>query len=389
MYSPDMKNKTRSYRIFVSGMAYDEGKSGVSDYLNNIIKVLSQNHKIDLIMLKSDIDRFPVSNPNLNLIPVSDKLKNPVRNMLWHLYKLAGKFDLKSYDFVFLPAANRRLIASSPVPVIVTFHDLSQFHIPGKYDAFRMFYIKKVIPYFVKKVDKILAISKNTKEDLIKFYKLPSDKIEVNYNGYDSKRFIPVPKICLKPLGIQKKYFLYIARIEHPGKNHLRLIKAYEELPQDVRDRYDLVLPGKSWSGSEKIMEHLENSPDKERIHLTGFVDSKILPQLYQQCSLYIFPSLYEGFGIPLVEAMACGVPVLCSNTSSLPEIGGEAVALFDPYSVLSIRETIWRVISSDIMQKAMIENGFKQVKQFSWEKHARMIIKSFEEINSSVQEQK
>ena len=388
MCSRVMKNNTPSYRIFVSGMAYDEGKSGVSDYLNNVIKALSKDHKIDMIMLESDISRFPVSNSNLNLIPISDKLKNPIRNMLWHLYTLPEKFDLKSYDFIFLPAANRRLIAKLPVPAIVTFHDLSQFHIPAKYDAFRMFYIKKVIPYFVKKVDKILAISKNTKEDLIKYYKLAPEKIKVNYNGYDSKRFVTAPRTSLKPLGIQKKYFLYIARIEHPGKNHLRLIKAYEDLPQEVRNRYDLVLPGKSWSGSEKIMEHLENSPDKERIHLTGFVDSEILPKLYQQCSLYIFPSLYEGFGIPLIEAMACGAPVVCSNTSSLPEIGGEAVALFDPYSVLSIRETIWRVISSDKMQKAMIENGFRQIKQFSWEKHARMIIKSFEEINSSAHKQ-
>ncbi|MCF7912913.1 MAG: glycosyltransferase family 4 protein [Candidatus Cloacimonetes bacterium] len=381
-----MKNNPESYRIFVSGMAYDEGKSGVSDYINNIVKALSINHQVDMIMLESDVCRFPVSSPNLKIIPVSDKLKNAVINMLWHLFILPGKYNLKSYDFIFLPAANRRLLASFPIPSIVTFHDLSQFHIPAKYDAFRMFYIKIVIPFFVKKADKILAISKNTKEDLIKFYKMSPESIEVNYNGYDSQRYQPAPASVLKPLGISKKYFLYIARIEHPGKNHLRLIKAYEDLPVDLKNRYDLVLPGKNWSGSEIVLEYLKNSPDKERIHLPGFVDSEVLPALYQQCSLYIFPSLYEGFGIPLIEAMASGVPVVCSNTSSLPEIGGEAIALFDPYSELSIRETIWRVISSEIMQKAMIANGFKQVKQFSWKKHADKIIQSYQEIVSRAQ---
>ena len=389
MSSHVMKNKSPKYRIFVSGMAYDEGKSGVSDYINNIVKALSIDHQVDMIMLESDINRFPVKSPNLKLIPISDKLKNAVVNMLWHLYILPCKYNLKSYDFVFLPAANRRLFARFPVPSIVTFHDLSQFHIPAKYDAFRMFYIKKVIPFFIKKADKILAISQNTKEDLIKFYKLPPESIDVNYNGYDHQCYQPAPSTVLKPLGISKKYFLYIARIEHPGKNHLRLIKAYEKLPEDLKNHYDLVLPGKNWSGSEKVLEYLDNSPDKYRIHLPGFVDSKILPLLYQQCSLYIFPSLYEGFGIPLIEAMASGVPVVCSNTSSLPEIGGEAVALFDPYSDTSIRETIWRVISSNKMQKAMIENGFKQVKKFSWEKHAQKIIQSFQEIVSGAQRRK
>lgn len=379
-----MKNNIPQYRIFVSGMAYDEGKSGVSDYMNNVVKALSVEHQVDMIMLESDIDRFPVRNPNLKLIPVSNKLKNAVINMLWHLYILPGKYNLKSYDFVFLPAANRRLFARCPIPSVVTFHDLSQFHIPGKYDAFRMLYIKKIIPFFVKKADKLLAISKNTKEDLIKFYKLAPDNIEVNYNGYDQQRFQPAPSKVLKPLGISKKYFLYIARIEHPGKNHLRLIKAYEKLPEDLKSRYDLVLPGKNWTGSEKVLEHWNNSPDKNRIIFPGFVDSDVLPKLYQQCSLYIFPSLYEGFGIPLIEAMASGVPVVCSNTSSLPEIGGEAVALFDPYSDTSIRETIWRVINSDKMQEAMIINGFKQVKQFSWEKHAQKIIQSYQETISN-----
>jgi glycosyltransferase involved in cell wall biosynthesis len=376
-----MTIKNKSYHIFVSGLAYDEGKSGISDYLNNIIKVLVQNHKIDLLMLASDIACFPVSSPNLKLIPLPDKLKKPILNMLWHLFILPGKFDLSRYDFIFLPAGNRRVLSSYPSPTIVTFHDLSQFHIPAKYDALRMLYIKSVIPFFVKKADKILAISGNTRDDLVKYYHLKSEDIMVNYNGYDSDKYVPAPKTCQKPLKLQKKYFLYIARIEHPGKNHLNLVKAYEELPQAIKERYDLVMPGKKWPGSEIVFDYISQSPDCDRIHLPGFVEAELLPVLYQQCSLYIFPSLYEGFGIPLIEAMASGVPVLCSNTSSLPEIGGEAVALFDPYSVLSIRDTILRVISSRKMQEAMIANGFHQIKLFSWQKHADNIIRSFEAI--------
>ena len=378
-----MKNKS-GYRIFVSGLAYDEGKSGISDYLNNVICQLTIDHQVDMIMLEDDINKFPVKNENLHLISVSRKLKRPVFNMLWHLFVLPGKYKFSNYDFIFLPAGNRRIMAKYPIPSIVTFHDLSQFHIPGKYDTLRMLYIKKVIPFYVKKADKILAISNNTKDDLIKYYRFNPKGISVNYNGYNSERFKPAPWSSRKPLGLQKKYFLYIARIEHPGKNHLNLIKAYEELPQEIKDRYDLVLPGKAWSGSEKVFDYTKKSSDKERIHFPGFVENEILPELYQQSSLYIFPSLYEGFGIPLIEAMASGIPVICSNTSSLPEIGGKAVSLFDPYSVDSIRDTIARVISGKKMQKAMIDNGFKQIKQFSWKHHSDMIIRSYEEIIAS-----
>ncbi len=350
---------------------------------------MTVSHNVDMIMLKSDIELFPVASPNLNLIPLPSILKNPLISMLWHLFILPFKFKLKTYDFIFLPAGNRRVMSFYPIPTVVTFHDLSQFRIPAKYDALRMFYIKKVIPFFVKKADNLLAISNNTKDDMIRYYKLAARNIDVNYNGYDEQRFKPAAWNIFKPLGLQKKYFLYISRIEHPGKNHLRLVQAYEKLPCEIKERYDLLLPGKNWSGSEKVLAYIASSPDKSRIHLPGFVATEILPELYQQCSLYIFPSLYEGFGIPLIEAMASGVPVICSNTSSLPEIGGEAVALFDPYSVLSIRDTILRVISSEKMQSAMIENGFKQVTQYSWKSHAEKIIKSYEEIETSAKKRR
>jgi len=370
------------YKIFVSGMAYDEGKSGISDYMNNVIAELVKNHQVDLLMLASDAEIFPVKSANLNFIKVSNKLGKPIFNMLWHLFILPGTIEKQKYDFVFLPAGNRRIMFKYLLPTLVTFHDLSQFHISAKYDGFRMFYIKKVIPLFLKKADKIMVISKNTRDDLVKYYHFKTEELEVNYNGYDDKKYVLAPKTRNYPLSLKKEYFLYIARIEHPGKNHLRLIKAYERLSEDIKNEYDLVMPGKAWSGSDEIIEYLRNSRDKDKIHLPGFVANDVLLELYQHSSLYIFPSLYEGFGIPLIEAMACGIPVVCSNTSSLPEIGGDAVAMFDPYSIDSIRDTIARVISDNKMQQAMIENGLQRIKEFSWHKHADKIISCFEEIN-------
>lgn len=370
------------YKIFVSGMAYDEGKSGISDYINNVVGELVKEHQVELLMLKADAAYFPLKSDNLKIITISDTLQSPIINMLWHLFILPGKISRDKYDFIFLPAGNRRVLAYYPLPTLVTFHDLSQFHIPAKYDSFRMFYIRKVIPFFVKKADRIQVISKNTRDDLVKYYHFKADDLRINYNGYDARLYHLAPKSRNYPLDLQKDYFLYIARIEHPGKNHLRLVQAYEKLPTDIKNKYDLVLAGKAWSGSEQVFDYINKSPDKAHIHLPGFVSANILVQLYRHSSLYLFPSLYEGFGIPLIEAMASGIPVICANTSSLPEIGGDAVALFDPYSVSSIRDTILRVISDDVMQNAMVENGLQCIEKFSWQKHAEKMISMFKELH-------
>ncbi len=370
------------YKIFVSGMAYDGGKSGISDYMRQVIKVLMQNHKIDLIMLEEDIDSFPLSHPNLTIIPVSNRLKKPIINMLWHLFIVPFVYNLKQYDFVFLPAANRRIICRSPIPVVATFHDLSQFNIAAKYDRFRMFYIKKIVPFYVKKFDIINAISENTRNDMIMYYKMDGKNIKVNHNGFDNEQYAPLSGAIDLPLDLKKEFLLYIARIEHPGKNHLRLIKAYELLPEETKERFDLVLAGKCWSGGEVVEEYAKRSSDCNRIKFLGFVSSEDLVLLYKCASLYVFPSLYEGFGIPLLEAMASGVPVVCSNTSSLPEIGGEAVITFDPLDIDNMVDIIRRVLVDSELQQTLIDRGLHRVKGFSWKNHGANIISYYEELN-------
>lgn len=365
-------------KIFVSGLAYDEGQSGISDYIEHVVAELVQENQVVLFLMENDREIFPVEHPNLDIETIPNWLGFPVLNMIWHLLILPFRIRKMDIDCIFLPAGNRRLLGFYPNFTIVTFHDLSQFHISGKYDPWRMFYIKKVVPHFLKKAHSIMAISKNTKQDMLKFYDLPESQITVNYNGYDSHLFQPGEQNQNSNI-LNKNYFFYLARIEHPGKNHLRLIKAYERLPFQIKDKYDLYLPGKVWAGGDVVVDYVENSPDKDRIHLPGFISSQQLPQLYRQASLYIFPSLYEGFGIPLIEAMASGVPAICSDTSSLPEIGGSAVVTFDPKDIEEIKNSIITVIKDDNKQKEMVEKGLKRAKIFSWKKHAETILEEFE----------
>ncbi|MBN2829809.1 MAG: glycosyltransferase family 4 protein [Candidatus Cloacimonetes bacterium] len=371
------------YRIFISGLAYDRGKSGIADYTNNVIRELSKEHKLTILMLPDEAEIFPISNANIQIVKAHKILSRALLSMFWHLFILPFKIKRSDFDFIFLPAGNRRLLSFYPVPGVVTFHDLSQFHIENKYDGFRMFYIKKIVPFFLKKAPVVMAISKNTADDMVNFYHFDRNRIEINYNGYNEKAFNSQhPTEAVKEeYSLNKPYLLYIARIEHPGKNHLRLIRAFEMLPQSIREYYDLVFAGSDWNGAKVVHDYAEKSEVKDSIHFLGFVPDDDLPPLYCGAELYVFPSLYEGFGIPLVEAMASGVPCICSDRSSLPEVGGDAVRLFNPETVDSIAQTIAEVLGNDELKADMRRKGFTMIKRFSWKRHVEKIISSYENI--------
>ena len=150
-------------------------------------------------------------------------------------------------------------------------------------------------------------------------------------------------------------------------------------LPESLKNKYDLVFAGSFWNNGEEVKKYADNSKDKSNIKFLGFVKDEEMPSLYRNSSLYAFPSFYEGFGIPILEAMESEVPVVCANTSSLPEIGGDAVITFSPDSPQDIKNKIEQVLSDPNLQKLMIDKGKKQVKNFSWEKHCKIIIEEYE----------
>jgi len=368
------------YKIFISALAYDKGQSGISDYINNVVNELAKQHQLDILIMESDLENFPVQSRNIKFVPVSNKLSKPIVNMMWHLFAAPLILNLNKYDFVFLPAANRRLFSFYSKFTIATFHDLSQFHIPMKYDKFRMFYIRNVIPFFIKKAPAILAVSEATKKDLIRFYNLQEDRITVAYNGYNHETFNnqPAKKTIDEILGFKGNYILYVARIEHPGKNHLNLIKAYEQLPEELRSNYKLVLAGGFKERSEEVKAYAEKSSCRNNIIFTGFFPKEDISDLYKNASLFVMPSFFEGFGIPLVEAMSCRIPVICSNRGPLPEVTGQAALHFNPDLPLEIADNIIKVLQDRDLQEEMKNSGEERCKLFSWQRHAEQIIELF-----------
>ena len=348
-------------KILLSAIPFDNGKSGISVYIREVVKSLENaGHELTLIVEDDGAKEFE----RFELIRI--KKRNALFSMLYSLFVLPFMINWKKFDFCIMLAANRRVFCRYPIFTVAVVHDLSQYHVPVKYDRFRMFYIKKVLPYYVRKAQSIVAISQSTKNDLIKYWHIPDEKITVVYNG-----FTPPAKVEAE----KKKQILYISRIEHPGKNHLNLLKAFEMLPENLRKEYTLVMPGAAWNGAETVFEYAKNSPCSEQFKFTGFIEFGKLPEIYAQSSMYIFPSHFEGFGLSLLEAMAAGLPCACSNNSSLGELGRTAAELFDPSSVQEIADAMQKILTDENYKQQLISRGKAESARFCWENTAKGLI--------------
>ena len=356
--------------ILISCMGYDGGKSGISSYMRSVIQQLKNfQHHFTLIVEPDSVNDFK----GFDQIVVPQIFSKSLMGMLWHFFILPFYTLCRKYDCILILAANRRYLAFSHIPRIGVVHDLSSYRVSKKYDPTRMFYLNKLQPYLGRSLDSIFAISNSTKADIVKYWKLSDSKITLNYNGLN-KLADPDNRI-LDKLEL-KNYILYVSRIEHPGKNHIGLIKAYENLPVSFKEKYKLVFAGSDWSGAEIVKEYARKSPVNSQIIFTGYITSAELSSLYRHASIFVFPSFSEGFGLPLLEAMSVSVPCICANNSSLGEIGRDAVLTFDPNNTQQICEQIQFVLNSPEQSSQMIQNGITRISHFSWKTHTEKLIK-------------
>ena len=394
-------------RLLVSCIPYDGGKSGISVYVREVVAALAaQGHELTLLVepgagdlpgretrddrrgetsrLSSDVSR----QSKLPVVTAPRWTRRPALSMLWHLFCLPFwiRRHRREFDGFVICAANRRVCAWYPLPTTATVHDLANFHIPGKYSRLRMFYLAHILPHYAKKAQRLVAVSGATKTDMVKFWHCREEDVAVLYNGLRTSD-LGLPSDSLK-VGSPKsevRSLLYISRIEHPGKNHVRLIEAYSRLPRAVVEKHPLVIAGADWKDADIVHDAAAKSPHADKIHFTGFVENADMPKLWADAGFYVFPSLFEGFGLSLVEAMAKGIPCACSNNGSLGEIAGDAAITFDPESVDDMAAALARLLGeSDADREARIARGREWVRRFSWTDHAKGIARLIEEARSS-----
>ncbi|SNR60834.1 glycosyltransferase family 4 protein [Desulfurobacterium atlanticum] len=252
---------------------------------------------------------------------------------------------------------------------IITIHDLAFLKHPEWFSRkFYLFY-RTLIPKIAKKAKIILTVSNFSKTEIINLLNIPSQKVEVIYNGISNK-------FSFNP-SIKKENFILAVSSLDPRKNFKNLILAFKKLK--LKEHKLLIVGSKNKVFSNQEIEQLiKETPN---IEFTGYVPDEELVNLYQRAKLFVYPSLYEGFGLPPLEAMACGTPVVVSNVASLPEVCGDAAYYVNPYDVNDIAKGIETVLKYELLQKELIKKGLERVKLFSWEKSAEKLAKIIEEV--------
>ena len=289
--------------------------------------------------------------------------------------RFTGQLDLfHSPDFVLPPV-------SGNIPTLLTVHDLSFVHFPEVYPEVLVNYLNKVVPWSVARATHILADSEATKQDLLAIWQVPDEKVSVLYSGV-SEAFVRVEDMG-RITAVRQKYHLgdkpYLLSIGtvQPRKNYQMLIQAFAPLTDKFPHNL-YIAGGKGWLYDE-MMAEVEKQGIADRVRFIGFVDDEDLPTLYSAADLYLFPSIYEGFGLPMLEAMACGVPVIASDVSSLPEVGGETAVMIPPYDLLQWTQKIDALLSNLERRQQMAAAGYQQVQKFSWQKAATKLLSIYQ----------
>lgn len=353
-------------RIGVDGNeANVEKKVGVSVYTLNLLryfsKVADQEHCF-IVYLKNS--------PSLELPEENDYFKYKVikGSFLWsQIYLPIYLSTHREIDVYFSPA--HYLPSFCPVPQVVTIHDLAYQYFPNDFTKKDLWQLKNWTRLSVKKANKIIAVSKTTKKDILKIYNVDEAKVTVIYNGYEKKDQISDIKDQNDSLKIKnnEKFILFVGTIQ-PRKNLSVLIDAFNKFLEQNKN-FKLVIVGKKGWLYEDIFKKVKTLKLEDKVIFTDHVTDEELVWYYQNAFCFVLPSLYEGFGIPILEAMSNNCPTIISMNSSLPEVGGEASLYFDPKNSDDLLEKIETLQKNKELRKELITKGKKRIKEFSWDK--------------------
>ncbi len=264
------------------------------------------------------------------------------------------------------------------VKQIITVHDIISIRFTEAYPKMK-YYFRHFVPYLLKSSDAIICVSEFTKKEMFAHYNIqPNKPVYVIHEGYDKKNFYPREKGFVKKQYGLEKYIFYVGDM----RAHKNLEKAIEAFHRLNRKDIKFVIAGKKDPRFYPVHEEkVKKLSLQERVFFLDYVPQEYLPNLYSEAEAFIFPSLYEGFGLPPLEAMACGCPVITSNAASLPEVCGNAASYVDPYNIESITEGINNIIKDKALQESLRIKGLERAKLFSWEKSAREHLNVFEDV--------
>jgi len=376
-------------RIGIDASLLLRERSGIAQYIHHLISALGRidSHNQYILGFMSGkreqltIPSYGYSNFSSSTVAVSSRQMQIATGLgRWRLPARCYPFD--GVDIVHWP--NYLLLPGVNGKQVITICDLTFLMFPDQHPWFRAKGLAWAVKRSVAEANAVMVISECTKRDVVKHLGVPESKIHVTYCG-TSSRFQPISSEQRCP--VLKKYqlptdgyLLYVGNIE-PRKNLVRLVEAYALLKKQTTCQFPLILAGGAGWKNDGVHKRIEDMALADAIRLIGYVPDEDLPAVMSGATLFLYPSLYEGFGLPPLEAMACGTPVVASNTSSLPEVVGDAALTVDPYDVEGLTKAMEQLLTDQELQNEMRTRGLARAKLFSWERTARETLKVYEEV--------
>ena len=325
-------------------------------------------------------DRQFIFSDNVTAHTISPPARHP---LLWYWwYEVAIPRKLKEIKADVFLSGNMYMSLATDVPTVMVSHDLNYEHAPENIPWSARKFLLRYSPLYHKKATQLIAVSEATKQDIIKTYNIPPEKIRVAHNSAPDgfKKLEEKEKIAIRRKWTEGlPYFVYVGSLR-PRKNVSNLLKAYEAYKKQTNSKHKLVIYGRAAYKTKEITDILIKMSCKEDVIFLAN-ETATVPEIVGAAEAMCFVSLFEGFGIPILEAFMCDVPVITSTSSSMPEVGGDAALLVDPYDINGIANAMDRVVSEEDLAEGMVERGRMQLKHFSWEKSAAIIWEEVERI--------
>jgi glycosyltransferase involved in cell wall biosynthesis len=343
-------------------------------YLTHLLKKIAPSQALfELFGWEFDKFAFSDSAPNFEFIPKCS-IHGKTANVLWHLYRYPKFAALRQYNACFFPAAHRSLPYKSPCPTIGVVHDMAAYWGTRKTRVHLGAVLRMVMPNSLRRLDRIIAVSEWVKQELIEKAHVRENRIDVVPNGIEHSSFYPRQRneesvLLIQPFSFKRPYVLCVSKIDYPIKNHIRLIEAFGVFKERTKYPHRLVLAGSDSNNANLVKEAAAASPWRNDIFFTGYFPTKSLPELYNGADFVVIPSVYEGFGTGVLEAMACGVPVLCARSASLPETANHAALYFDPFDAEDMADRMVTISNDRKVYNECRSLGLERAKVYSWDK--------------------
>jgi glycosyltransferase involved in cell wall biosynthesis len=373
-------------KVGIDTFACDGGKSGVGIYLTQLLKRIPPSGAL-FENFGWEFDRYAYSDAAPDLEFVSQcSINGKTANTLWHLFKYQDFAKSRNYDLCFFPAAHRLAVSrTSSCPTVGTVHDMAAYWGSRRTRQKLGAVPRMILPNALRRLDRIIAVSNWVKQELMELARVKESRIEVVPNGIDLEAFYPRPRneesvVLIQPFSFRRPYVLCVSRIEHPVKNHVRLIEAFGIFKELTKHPHRLVLAGVDSRRAEKVKAAAAASPYRNDIFFTGHFPFSSLPELYSGADIAVFPSMYEGFGLGVLEAMATGVPVACARAASLPETAEHAALYFDPLSSEDMADRMVTLTTNRDIYRSCRKNGLERVQAFSWDRCAERTLQIIQE---------